>query len=347
MNPSEEHLEQTLRQAPQPAPDPGLRARIVESIALPPFAPDRTGSVLPGKSWLQRWWPALVAGGLAGAAFAVVVIQQGQIQRLEQTIEQLKTEVAPPPDLPRASQPAAPGGITVPQPNAAAELKELRTRTQQMAADVKALEAMQSENTQLKAQTAAALGVEPEVLDELAKAKEKAQRIACVNNLKQLGLAARIWATDNGDVLPPDIVSMSNEIAAPKILVCPADTGRQPASDWFSFSAGNTSYEFLAANGSETEPQRVAFRCPIHGNVGLADGSVQMSAAKDHPEWFVQRDGKLMLEVPQPSAQPATVNPSQPPQMDVEMLRRYGLLPPQNDSTAPPAEQPAAPEDPQ
>ena len=36
----------------------------------------------------------------------------------------------------------------------------------------------------------------------LAKAKAKAQRIACVNNLKQIGIATRIYATDNQDRFP-------------------------------------------------------------------------------------------------------------------------------------------------
>ena len=37
------------------------------------------------------------------------------------------------------------------------------------------------------------------LLPALAKAKAKAQRIACVNNLKQVGIATRIYATDNQD----------------------------------------------------------------------------------------------------------------------------------------------------
>ena len=45
-------------------------------------------------------------------------------------------------------------------------------------------------------------------LPALAKAKSKAQSISCVNNLKQLGLAARIYANDHNDVYPPDIPSM-------------------------------------------------------------------------------------------------------------------------------------------
>ena len=37
------------------------------------------------------------------------------------------------------------------------------------------------------------------LLPALARAKAKAQRITCVNNLKQVGLSVRIWANDNGD----------------------------------------------------------------------------------------------------------------------------------------------------
>src|SRR6266550_5666631 len=40
------------------------------------------------------------------------------------------------------------------------------------------------------------------LLPALAKAKAKAQKIACTNNLKQVGLAFRIFANDNGDAFP-------------------------------------------------------------------------------------------------------------------------------------------------
>jgi prepilin-type N-terminal cleavage/methylation domain-containing protein/prepilin-type processing-associated H-X9-DG protein len=93
------------------------------------------------------------------------------------------------------------------------------------------------------------------LLPALAAAKKKAQKINCTNNLKQVGLAFRIWEGDNGDKYPmavtytagganeylthangagttagnplnPGMVFMvmSNELSTPKILYCPSDS---------------------------------------------------------------------------------------------------------------------------
>ena len=43
------------------------------------------------------------------------------------------------------------------------------------------------------------------LLPALAAAKKKAQRINCVNNLKQVGLAVRIWVGDNNDRYPMSV----------------------------------------------------------------------------------------------------------------------------------------------
>jgi len=90
------------------------------------------------------------------------------------------------------------------------------------------------------------------LLPALAAAKRKAQRISCVNNIKEDSLAFRIWEGDNGDKYPQALSTsqggasdmvwhgntgpaykygvanvfcvMSNELSTPKILNCPSDS---------------------------------------------------------------------------------------------------------------------------
>jgi prepilin-type N-terminal cleavage/methylation domain-containing protein len=103
------------------------------------------------------------------------------------------------------------------------------------------------------------------LLPALAKAKEKAHRIACVNNLHQIGLGMKTWAMDMNDRYPMQVPAaeggppnqaaftaspfgaefayqvfgvLSNELSTPRILVCPSDEHKALAA--FNMLAGNT-----------------------------------------------------------------------------------------------------------
>jgi len=115
------------------------------------------------------------------------------------------------------------------------------------------------------------------LLPALAAAKRKHARIGCVNNLKQIGIAFRLWEGDNNDKYPMSVSVtnggameliatgnvaacfqvMSNELSTPKILLCPEDTHRAYATNFSTgFSGANISY-FVSPDAVETYPQMI------------------------------------------------------------------------------------------
>ena len=171
----------------------------------------------------------------------------------------------------------------------ALELARLRNEVGQLrkqAAEAATLRAQAAEAAQLRAQLAAATQdlaraesaladaakLSPEQMQQL---KGEAQSVQCVSNLKQIGLAARIWANDHNDVFPPDFISMKGELATPMVLFCPADAAAIRVAEWSQLNPAAISYRFLNPNGNESDPTKLLTMCPIHGHVGLSDGSVQ------------------------------------------------------------------------
>jgi len=169
------------------------------------------------------------------------------------------------------------------------ELARLRNEVGQLrkqAAELPTLRAQAADAAQLRASLATATQnlarAESELADalkispgEVQAAKQEAQSIACVNNLKQIGLAARLWANDHNDVFPPDFISMRDELNTPKILFCPGDPAAIRVADWSQLNPSSISYRFLNPNGNEIDPTKLLTTCPIHGHIGLSDGSVQ------------------------------------------------------------------------
>src|SRR4051812_3960959 len=135
------------------------------------------------------------------------------------------------------------------------------------------------------------------LLPALAKAKAKAQRIKCVNNLKNVGLGFRIFSTDNGDRFPFELTStdggtadftnanqigaqfqaLSNELSTPKIVVCPSDAGKAEATNWTFAFTNTTSGTAATAQG---------------GNKTLSY-SVSLDAAETYPQSFLSTDRNM------------------------------------------------------
>ena len=104
--------------------------------------------------------------------------------------------------------------------------------------------------------------------------QDRSTEIQCVNNLKQIGLAFRIWEGDNGDKLPMQVPAknggamepalrgnvfqvfqvMSNELSTPRILLCPADADRFAAKNFTAgFDNSRVSY-FAGLDAADDKP---------------------------------------------------------------------------------------------
>ena len=186
------------------------------------------------------------------------------------------------------------------------ELAALRAEAGPLRAVAAELPALRDEARRLQTErtTAAARAGVQEEPDPLAESKGRAERISCVSNLKLVGLAARIWANDHGEVFPAGFLTMSNELNTPKILTCPGDKSRQRAQSWAEFNGSSVSYEWLTPPGlREGDPQIVITRCPLHQNVGLSDGSVQQLSPSHRVE-LVDGKYKIVRANPTPGSPP-------------------------------------------
>jgi prepilin-type N-terminal cleavage/methylation domain-containing protein len=104
--------------------------------------------------------------------------------------------------------------------------------------------------------------------------QNRSTEIQCVNNLKLIGLAFRIWEGDNGDKFPMQVPAknggamepaargnvarifqvMSNELSTPRVLICPADADRFVAKNFKAgFDNSKVSY-FAGLDASDAQP---------------------------------------------------------------------------------------------
>jgi prepilin-type N-terminal cleavage/methylation domain-containing protein len=149
-------------------------------------------------------------------------------------------------------------------------------------------------------------------LPALAKAKRKSSRIGCINCLKQIGLAYRIWEGDNGDIYPMGIsvtnggsmemvatgnvtqtfLVMSNELSTPRILHCPEDVAHIETYSFTGLANSNISYFVGVDVINDSNPKMIVSgdaNLAVNG-VGVSPGIVSLSTNAS-VEWTKERVG--------------------------------------------------------
>ena len=104
--------------------------------------------------------------------------------------------------------------------------------------------------------------------------RERATRLNCVDQLKELGLGARMWSNEHDKSFAWQVstndrgslefarssnaaqlfIPMSNHLKSTRILACPSDRARTPAYSMGSLSNTNISY-FIGLDVSEDHPE--------------------------------------------------------------------------------------------
>ena len=133
------------------------------------------------------------------------------------------------------------------------------------------------------------------LLPVLARSKAEAKQASCINNLREIDLALRLWAGDQGDKFPwlvdvskggcmgssdwvDDFRTLTNELRTVTLLWCPADTTKRAATNWTNARGDlNVSY-FIGTNS------------PILANsqvILLGDRNVMGGGGGLDPHWNV------------------------------------------------------------
>jgi prepilin-type N-terminal cleavage/methylation domain-containing protein len=169
------------------------------------------------------------------------------------------------------------------------------------------------------------------LLPALAAAKRKAQRINCVNNLKEVSLAFRVWEGDNGDQYPMNVSTanggaqqfvpsattatggnaapggfvaaflvMSNELSTPKILICTSDANHGTAATNFSPQMVATANAPFTANGSTMTLANGNLACSLVSYFLCGD------TTEAYPQMILTGDRNIGSSNPNSTGSPAT-----------------------------------------
>jgi hypothetical protein len=136
---------------------------------------------------------------------------------------------------------------------------------------------------------------------------------ACQENVDAIIGALSRYQLAHDDELPVSLAALTNELASPLVLVCPADKDHQPATTWATWNPGQITYGYELRRSPAHADWDAAIRCPVHRG-----------------DWVFERVLLRYGQSPEeadPGARPGNRTPPGTSRMDPAMLRRYGLSP--------------------
>lgn len=145
-------------------------------------------------------------------------------------------------------------------------------------------------------------------LPTLTRPKRGGTRINCVSNIKQIGLAFRMWSNDHDETFPMNLSAsvtnggtleyaltgevwrhfqiISNEVNTPKVFSCPEDKKRSRTANWQEFTNNSHLSYFVGLDADEIKPQTI-----LSGDRNLTSATIKPVkgvlniTANDTVEW--------------------------------------------------------------
>ena len=131
----------------------------------------------------------------------------------------------------------------------------------------------------------------------LGRARESARRSSCMNGARQIGMACKQFAIDNGDSFPTGATAKAsacfsqltngNYLAIGKIYNCPSDSGAKVGVD---FTTCSNSYSYVVADATVLTPltESDSSSCALIVDKGLVGTSAQaITNASTYVTWTV------------------------------------------------------------
>jgi prepilin-type processing-associated H-X9-DG protein len=124
------------------------------------------------------------------------------------------------------------------------------------------------------------------LLPALSQARESARKISCTSNLKQIGLALRMYSNANDEAFPHldgaeglEMLRKNGFLEAPQCFVCPS-AGTKPAAYGTPLTEATVDYQYFGGH-TESDSVDVILACDKennhkkYGNVLFVDGHVK------------------------------------------------------------------------